>query len=435
MSNQESSPYIKNRDFGIAISLKEVSKGNVVGEKKKTSISSKFNFKNFIKNFESFSTNFVRATKAFFTFISKSKRNFARSIFIGRGVYFKYVSNFALLIIVSFGAFVYIGYDKNTSNFISKYSGVSASNSGVLFNPGGQSFIAQKQTRITQYTVQPGDTLSTIAAKYSTEDNKITVDTIMWANNLSSSDLLKTGMKLDILPVAGVLHTVKKGDTVFSIAQKYKLLSDKSSVEEITGVTQKITDINYLDIKVVQSGASETRIPELIEGQRIIIPGGIKIAEAPKVITRAPSNTLASGPSYVDIGPAGVLGWPVAGPGIVTQGWKPWHRAVDVANASQPNLVAMDNGVVTSFGYIAGSSCAIGIKMTYSSGYSSLYCHLSSLAPGLSKGMPVSKGQVIGRMGCTGVCTGTHVHVEIKKNGVNLNPCLFDVFKGKGDCA
>ncbi len=405
------------RDYGI--SLKELMNNGSRGSLFKLDLSRLFLVVDFRKRV-------VLMFKYFAYKFAQIRAFFVRSSFIGRGFYFKYVSNFALILIVGFGTFVYLGYEKDYMNpFLSRYSGIMESNPSVLYGIGGQAFVAENQYRITQYTVQPGDTLASIAAKYSTDTNNITVDSIMWANNLKENSVLTPGMKLDIPPVSGVLHVVKKGDTVFSIAKQYKLLSDNSSYEEIVGVTQKITDINYLNVKVVQEGDKEVRVPDLIEGQKIIVPGGIKVT---------PTPTPSPPPVFYASGDSGVLGWPVAGWGVISQGWYPWHKAVDVANNYRPNLVAMDDGILVNFGMISSAGCGLAARMQYKSGYDVLFCHFDAFAPGLYPGMPISRGQVIGQMGCTGVCTGPHVHIEIKKDGRIINPCSLDIFRGKGDC-
>lgn len=97
---------------------------------------------------------------------------------------------------------------------------------------------------ITQYVVQPGDTVDTLSAKFG-----ISKDTIKWANNLTS-DALTVGNQIDLLPRDGVIYTAKAGDTPESIAAKYG--SDASV----------ITSYNDLEI----SGVTE--------GLKIIIPGG-----------------------------------------------------------------------------------------------------------------------------------------------------------------
>ncbi len=76
--------------------------------------------------------------------------------------------------------------------------------------------ISQKpRSEIEEYQVETGDTISSIAQK-----KDISVDTIKWANNLSG-DSIKPGQIIKILPVTGVGYTVKAGDTLESVAKKY----------------------------------------------------------------------------------------------------------------------------------------------------------------------------------------------------------------------
>jgi len=98
------------------------------------------------------------------------------------------------------------------------------------------------------YEVKSGDTVSGIAAA-----NKITVNTILWANDLDNVDSIMPGDKIFILPVAGLSYTVKKGDDLDSIAKKYKAEKDK------------IIAFNDLPAD-----------GQLSEGEEIIIPGGEK---------------------------------------------------------------------------------------------------------------------------------------------------------------
>ena len=111
------------------------------------------------------------------------------------------------------------------------------------------------------YEVKSGDTVSGIAAA-----NKITVNTILWANDLDNVDSIMPGDKIFILPVAGLSYTVKKGDTLDSIADKYK--ADK----------QKIISFNDLPAD-----------GRLDDGQEIVIPDGQK--EIPQTTPTAPSGT------------------------------------------------------------------------------------------------------------------------------------------------
>ena len=369
------------------------------------------------------------------------KRKLMKMLFLGRGYYYRYISHFLLMLIVLFGSAVYLFSDDSFVSFVSRYEALDEAYASFIVQPGMQSFVTQRQFRVTQYVVQNGDTLSSIAAKYSTEDNVITVDSIMWANNLGSDARLVPGMKLDIPPVSGVLHIVQKGDTVEKIAKEYGLLDDKSSSDKVMGVMQSIVDINGLNIRVEEVGGKEVRVPEIFEGQRLIIPGGIKKSAVPNVASTGNRLVPRRAPDYriYDPGPPGFL-WPVAnGLGVITQGPRPGHIAVDIAHPSGPDLLSMEDGYIKYFSYFDGywsRNCATSIVIAYDNGYESVYCHLRYIQPGLTVGKRVYKGQVVGKMGCTGLCTGTHLHLEIRRTDTKriVHPCSLDLFADKEIC-
>ena len=82
-------------------------------------------------------------------------------------------------------------------------------------------FDSDTSQEITEYIVQPNDSLFSIASKF-----HISIDTIVWANNIKKS-IIHPGDKLTILPVSGVMHIVKEGDTVTKIAKTYHADDDK----------------------------------------------------------------------------------------------------------------------------------------------------------------------------------------------------------------
>ncbi len=75
---------------------------------------------------------------------------------------------------------------------------------------------------VKMYMVAEGDTLGSIATK-----NKVSINTILWANDISNADQIKPGDTLFILPVSGIQYTVKTGDTIDTIANKFKAEKDK----------------------------------------------------------------------------------------------------------------------------------------------------------------------------------------------------------------
>jgi N-acetylmuramoyl-L-alanine amidase len=114
---------------------------------------------------------------------------------------------------------------------------------------------------VASYVVESGDTLSGVARKYN-----ITTATLKWANDLDDADAIKPGQTLAILPVSGLLYTVKDGDTAESLAQAYH-----ANAAQI---------LSYNDAE----------IRGLTAGTKIIIPDGVK-AEAPKpTLSRLASN-------------------------------------------------------------------------------------------------------------------------------------------------
>ncbi len=135
--------------------------------------------------------------------------------------------------------------------------------------------LADQKYGIIKYKVQEGDAPSTIATSFG-----ISTYTVLWANNLKVGDIIKPGQELEILPVTGVKHIIKAGDTVEALAAKYK-----ADAEEI---------IIYND-----SPASGI-FPDGSAGKPIIIPNGEIEAPvyAPKPVPRATSGTIISSSKY-----------------------------------------------------------------------------------------------------------------------------------------
>ncbi len=254
---------------------------------------------------------------------------------------------------------------------------------------------AEARSEIIYYTIQNGDTISTIARRFG-----ITVNTILWANNLTSFSLIQPGDRLTILPNSGVLYTIKKGDTLAKIALKYNI--DVS----------KILSCNNL-------GKS------LVAGQKIVVPGAKKIDETVAVVSRpsTPSYTgisvikdLIKNPS-VKVASGNKMTWPTLGHTITQYfGWK--HPGVDIANHMGTPVYAADAGVVEFAGWATGYGNSIVIN--HGGGKKTRYGHSSKLL--VKVGDEVEKGEEIMLMGSTGWSTGPHLHFEVIINGVKYNP-------------
>jgi murein DD-endopeptidase MepM/ murein hydrolase activator NlpD len=84
--------------------------------------------------------------------------------------------------------------------------------------------------------------------------------------------------------------------------------------------------------------------------------------------------------------------------------------------------VAVATGIVAAAGWRGGGGKTVSIR--HASGYLSSYLHLSSIAAGIRPGVHVAQGQMIGRVGATGLATGPHLDYRLSKNGRFINPLV-----------
>ena len=251
-------------------------------------------------------------------------------------------------------------------------------------------FSDKQRDRIIEYEIADGDTVSTIAEKFGVSE-----DTVRWQNNLSG-DKIKVGQTLEILPVTGIMHTVSKGDTVYSIAKKY----DTSA--------QAIVDFPF------NSFVNDETF-ELAIGQTIVVPDGVK-PQAVKTYT-APSWRIIT-PDAGSVVASGQFVWPASG--RITQRFAWYHKGLDIANQAAPNILAADAGTVVVAGWPDGYGYGNRVVIDHGNGFKTLYAHLSQIY--VSVGQTVSRGAALGRMGTTGRSTGIHLHFEVIQNGNYLNP-------------
>lgn len=95
------------------------------------------------------------------------------------------------------------------------------------------------------------------------------------------------------------------------------------------------------------------------------------------------------------------------------------HLGVDFAASVGTPVLAVADGVVVSAGF-SGASGRL-IRLRHANGYQTYYLHLSSIAKGLRSGTRVSQGDMIGRVGASGVVTGPHLDYRLTKHGVFVN--------------
>ncbi len=243
---------------------------------------------------------------------------------------------------------------------------------------------------VVTYTVQAGDTVQSIAAKFGLQPT-----TIMWADSAieDAPDLLQIGQQVTILPVDGVYHQVTKDDTIPSIAEAYEV------------EPEAITTCPYNHL-----AASN---PTIHPGSYLIVPGGEK-PYVPKVVT-AYSGSVPEGARGT-----GQFQWPVLG--SITQGYWYGHRAIDVGASTGSAVLAADGGFVSFAGW---TDLGYGylIVIDHANGFATYYAHLSGFY--VQTGQAVDRGQVIGAVGSTGWSTGPHLHFEVRYYGTQQNPRVY----------
>jgi len=117
----------------------------------------------------------------------------------------------------------------------------------------------------------------------------------------------------------------------------------------------------------------------------------------------------------------GVLGWPLHN-GTITTYFSSWHLAIDIAAPYGTTVMASDGGVVTWAGW-RNNGGGLVVEIDHGNGIRTVYNHLGTIFVG--PGQAVSKGEAIAAVGCTGMCTGPHVHFEVIIGGVLVNPLRY----------
>jgi murein DD-endopeptidase MepM/ murein hydrolase activator NlpD len=267
------------------------------------------------------------------------------------------------------------------------------------------------------HVVQTGDNLWNLSRQYG-----VTVEQLASANRLALTSTLKLGQELAI-PASGsepaptqpvarpaasqgstVVHVVQSGETLWDIAARYG-----THVEDL----MTLNDLGHDDwIK---------------PGQRLVITGHAvpryrQIAEQ----TRGRAGQFRSEPVMADASimrDAGAFLWPSRGMITSRFGWRYRHHhdGIDIASPRGTPIYATRDGVVEFAGWHGGYGKVVFLD--HGSGLVTIYGHASELL--VQPGQHVKKGQMIARVGCTGACTGSHVHFEVRVNDRAVDPLPF----------
>ncbi|MCF8008892.1 MAG: peptidoglycan DD-metalloendopeptidase family protein [Halanaerobiales bacterium] len=243
-----------------------------------------------------------------------------------------------------------------------------------------------------RYTVKKGDTLYDIAQKYDT-----TIQGIKESNNLRG-DIIHPGDLL-YLPNTGrgggeenriyanIIHEVQPGDALYNIARKY-------------GV----------DIDTIK-GANNLKTDRIIVGQNLVIPFEQRINNGKFNLQK------------------GAFIWPITGRITSYFGWRSdpisrssdLHQGLDIASPVGKQVQAASSGKVVKSGWMSGFGKTLVID--HGDGVETLYAHNSSLL--VRVGEKVHTGQIISRAGSTGKSTGSHLHFAVLVNDKPVDPMQY----------
>lgn len=272
----------------------------------------------------------------------------------------------------------------------------------VIRIPTGPEAVGPDQTSRTPtssrtHTVAAGDTLTRIALQYG-----VTVDGLAAANGLSRAENIYVGQVLN-LPDSGqtarpapaaaaVSHRVVRGQSLHEIALRY-------------GVT----------VHALSAANGITDPSHIYEGQVLSIPS--VSANSASVAYASVGPGLCDSADPVGTG-TGYFIRPTRGY-VITQEYHTWHSGIDLALAIGENVFAADSGTVIYSGW---NTVGYGnlVILDHGNGWRTYYAHLSEVF--VACGDWISRAAVIGAVGSTGNSTGPHLHFEMLRYGIAVNP-------------
>jgi murein DD-endopeptidase MepM/ murein hydrolase activator NlpD len=245
-----------------------------------------------------------------------------------------------------------------------------------------QHFVFTNPVSYTTYTVQRGDTISGLTARFGLKN----ISTLIAANNIKNVRVIYSGQRLFVPSLDGVNYTLAQSDTLAGLSARYNI-----AVEDLLDVNDLATDT-------------------LLAGQVIFVPG----AELDSTALRKALGELFAIPLRGNYRLTSGFGYR-ADP---FTGVKQHHNGLDMAAPlGTPVRSTMSGRVVTT-----GWSNIYGnyIIINHGNGYQTLYGHLSKIQ--VRKDQAVNQGAQIGLVGSTGYSTGPHLHFTVYRNGKLINP-------------
>jgi hypothetical protein len=257
------------------------------------------------------------------------------------------------------------------------------------------------------YRLQEQDDLQVLAMEWGIDSEAIACVTRSGQEALSG---LRPGQVIMIPNPRYRCHTVQPGETIEQIAQDYSVAVEILLAEPWNQV--------------------ETEMELLEPGRRLLILDGNRpdltslrpsqAVTATTALDQPAAGLAAAAPEQPAVWPYGdgKFVWPLP-KGVISQGFRAGHRALDIAAPIGTPVYAVDNGIVLKSGYTKDGYGG-RVIIDHQIDYITLYAHLSQAV--VQEGDVVQKGQLIGYVGSTGNSTGPHVHFELRDFGFLIDP-------------
>ncbi len=280
---------------------------------------------------------------------------------------------------------------------------------------------------LTIYTIQAGDTLSAIA-----DHGGFSIDSLLALNPGINPDLITPGATLFLPippppPISYSTFLIETSDFLEYVA---------ADVGVLPGTL--LANNPGLDPSGIIVAGTALTVPD-IEGVIITVQPGDTLA-AIAAIQGSTVDAILADPRNAGLDPTAlVIGqqivvpvatpffvWPTDGEisdyfGICRWDCTSRHNGLDLAAAGGADVRAIAGGIVTFSGGTVCCGLGLYVEIDHGNGWVSRYAHLAYLGT-VVVGQFVAQGEVIGTIGCTGLCTGPHLHLELAHNDWLLDP-------------
>lgn len=259
--------------------------------------------------------------------------------------------------------------------------------------------------------------------KVKAEEN---ISDIAYANEISNQEFLISNPKYkdeNALIKEGTEVSIKQTNPQVKVVVEMYTVEDKISKYKTIYEYDENQYVGYEKVK--QKG--ENGLERV--SQRLKIENGITVYVDPKgkeTLKQTKDQVIVKGEKAIpNVGDLGDWAWPSESGWTNASGYswrihpvtgvRTFHEGIDIAGTGyNSDIYAANNGTVTTRKY--SSTYGYYIVINHNNGYYTLYAHMNKFASGISVGDTVSKGQLIGYVGSTGVSTGPHIHFEVWKN-------------------